>query len=292
NVTDTVITLTTNPLSCHQDASHNCINDPNTVTVTTGAIALAPTKPTDPTQDTKFSVTPITDLPIGGLVDGQTYYVQLDAGDPAHKLSLASAPNGATIALGAAGLNNANHSLGTESVDLGSTTTFSPTATLSGSAFTFSRPTGYTQNEALTYHASGTAITGLIDGHTYYVRLDAVDPTHKFRLAGSPTAFGTLTLDPTGTTGTHSLQTPGLALGSATDAWALALDLALTTGTVTNDSLAGPNGADLVTILGGGQDGTSNSKAEGADGAILLAAQAPLANLTLKPTVRTCIGGS
>ena len=291
HATDTVLTLTTNTLVCHTFLTF-CIHDGNTVTVTTGAIALAPTKPTDPSQDSQHSITPVTDLPITGLVSGQTYYVQIDSGDPTHKISLANAPNGAPIALGNAGLN-ATHSLGTEAVDLGSTTTFTPTAVLASSVFTFATPTGYAQNEAVTYHASGTPITGLFDGHTYYVRLDGVDPTHKFQLAMSPTAAGTLTLDATGTTGLHSLQTTGLALGSATDAWALSLDLALAgVGSVTSDSLAGPNGADLVALLGGGQDGTSNSTAEGADGALVVAVQAPLANLTLSPTVRTCVGGS
>ena len=69
-------------------------------------------EPSNPANDTAHTLTRLTELPIAGLVDGQTYYVQLDAADPTHKFRLASAIDGATITLGVSGLN-ATHTIGT-----------------------------------------------------------------------------------------------------------------------------------------------------------------------------------
>ena len=93
----------------------------------------------------------------------------------------------------------------------------------------------------MTYDAPGTPITGLADSVKYYVRLDAADPTHKFRLAALPTSAVTLTLDPTGTTGLHTLRTEGVDIGTSSDSYALALDLAPGSSlTNVNDLLEGP----------------------------------------------------
>src|SRR5262249_26240434 len=58
---------------------------------------------------------------IGGLTDGVTYYVKRDATDPTNKFQLAATPGGATLTLNATGLT-ATHRIGTEGVDLGTTT--------------------------------------------------------------------------------------------------------------------------------------------------------------------------
>ena len=64
-------------------------------------------------------LTPPTDLPFGGLVDGQTYYVHRDAADPTNKFSLwTSADNsGTVITPNKTGLT-ATHHLGVEGIDL------------------------------------------------------------------------------------------------------------------------------------------------------------------------------
>ncbi len=59
-------------------------------------------------------------LPIGGLNDGQTYYVQLDATEPDDRFTLAAAPDGADITLTTtvgAEVVTGDHMLSTEGVD-------------------------------------------------------------------------------------------------------------------------------------------------------------------------------
>ncbi len=102
-----------------------------------------------------------------------------------------------------------------------------------------------------------------------------------------------LTLNPTGTTGLHALRTEGVDLGTATDSFALVLDLEPgSSASNTNDLLEGPGGADLTQLLSLGANGVSSSDARGASGALILSVSVPKANLTVSPTVKACIGWS
>ena len=233
----------------------------------------------------------VDERPIVGLVDGQTYYVQLDSLDPTHKFTLASSTNGPAITLGVSGLN-ATHKIGTEGVDLGATITFSPTATIASSVLTFTGH-GFTENQKVTYDASGTVISGLNDNQAYYVRLVSVSPTTtKFRLASAPNGLA-LTLDPTGTTGLHALRTEGVDLGTATDSFALVLDLEPgSSASNTNDLLEGPGGADLTQLLSLGDDGVSSSDARGASGALRPSVRCRWRTSRCSPTAKACIGWS
>jgi hypothetical protein len=157
-VSATVITLVEHGvLTCHHDNADppNCIADPASVTITTNptGISLVPTKPSDPKDDTLHTLTPLTDLPIGGLVDGQTYYVRTSGG----KVGLSNASDGSLLALDGTGLDNPNHSLAREGVDLGVTVPFDVTANVSSSSITFYDadhepvPHGFVEGEKVTY---------------------------------------------------------------------------------------------------------------------------------------------
>ena len=78
-------------------------------------IALSPAKETAQDREVSQSLNPATDLPIGGLNDGQTYYVHVIS---ENKFQLMDTPNGSIQPLDAAGLTGTNH-IGTDGVDLG-----------------------------------------------------------------------------------------------------------------------------------------------------------------------------
>jgi len=85
------------------------------VVVRGSVIALDPAKETAQDRNVSQSLIPATDLPIGGLHDGQTYYVNVIN---ANQFQLMDTPNGSIQPLDAAGLKGTNH-IGTDGVDLG-----------------------------------------------------------------------------------------------------------------------------------------------------------------------------
>ena len=66
--------------------------------------------------DSRHSITPVTLLPIGGLVDGVTYYVRFIS---TTSFSLALTPTSGVHTLDASGRTATNHAIGTEGIDLG-----------------------------------------------------------------------------------------------------------------------------------------------------------------------------
>ena len=86
-------------------------------------IELVPAKETADDRNVIHSFTRATDLAIGGLIDGVTYYVHLDTNDPTNKFQLMAKPGDLTtlMTLDATGLT-ATHHIGTEGIDLGAPT--------------------------------------------------------------------------------------------------------------------------------------------------------------------------
>src|SRR5262249_46330068 len=92
-------------------------SDNRTVLLNGTVIALTPSKDTAAGRNVSHTITRATDLPIGGLTDGVTYYVHLDSSDPNNKFQLTATPGGSIITLNATGLTG-THRIGTEGVDL------------------------------------------------------------------------------------------------------------------------------------------------------------------------------
>ena len=147
---------------------------------------------------------------VGGLVDGQTYFVRAIS---ATAIKLARSAAAATAA----------------------PFTFEPAGAVAGDAIDLGTPPGLLAGEAVTYRDNGAPIGGLVSGATYYAI--PVDGT-RLRLALSMAdaiAGRALVLDPSGATGRHTLGLEGVDLhpagASGTQRLVLDLDAAAATGT-------------------------------------------------------------
>ena len=113
----------------------------------------------------------VAGLAIGNLVDGQTYYVILVAGDPT-SIQFASSPGGAAITL------NLNTEF--DGLEQNLPATLNSSTNMLSLGFT----TGFQVGDSFIYEGSG--INGLTDGATYWVIPNANDSTgESFQLADS-----------------------------------------------------------------------------------------------------------
>ncbi len=180
---------------------------PGAVDTTNNTITIGSSNPFTTGEAVVYSANGGTS--IGGLKDGQTYYVILDSSDST-KIQLAATPADASaghaIALTSGGSNSSQTLTPASIIFTPSDVTSSPLAINVGANNPF------VSGEAVVYHkgsSSDTSIGGLTDGTTYYV---VTNPTHlnQVELAASQsdaTAGHTITLTSAGT-GTSQKLTP------------------------------------------------------------------------------------